>query len=401
MKIKSADRLFFAIVSASTMYFGVLGPAYWTNVEGGIFLGRDWNAGLDDAATFLVAAYGVITVLLLVSRPKLTRPMVVATNSYSVAGSPAAMRAANSFLCVGLLAATYVVVNATGFREGTAGGARDPLLLILYQASDLFIPAILFRLAVLGPSRVNASLIALFTAYAIFIGLRYKLLLLLLPILVLYIRSKRGVRVRRLVMVMVVGLCIVAAFGILTVARSKFGGIDLAAVQEADYSQFIYGLFAETNILFGFAAILDYIDSGGSHSGLLPLYAALADFAPRALFPDKAVVYSYIAPIYVRLGGIDTSTAYPFIGEFYLSAGTLGVALGLVCYVLIYRMMQRRILSVGHTDRRAQIGMALAAVFWGYYYFSRGFTPQMIKTAMFTVVPFLILMALEKRRQQP
>jgi hypothetical protein len=389
--VPTTDRLFFYVFSIATLYFGVLGPWYWLAVDDGYFININWSDEIWIAQLAYFCSFIFVALLLVFGKKRNYIPLVP---EFKLPAS----QFEYLFLGAGSACAAYVMLNAKSFALRGIAGMADPLLLMMYQASDMLIPVILFRICRKGFGAENIALIIGFVTYAIFLGYRYKLILFLFPVGMIYFSSGKRFSPARIALVIVGGFLVLGLFTIMTNARAKFGGLALSGSGASDdllgSGAMLYGFFAESNILFGLCSILKNYTNYSDWVFFTPIISSFLDFIPRALYPDKHL-YGYVANMYIGLGGAETSTtgtAYPYFGEYLMSAGWAGMMVGLILYVIGYRFMLVRLLRFAPTKKIMSGGIALLSIFWGYYYFSRGFSPQILKGVVFVLVPYWILM---------
>lgn len=396
--IRRYDRYFSDVFFASTMYFGVLGPWYWLTYEQGYFLGKNWSLELVYAQIMFGCIFIIAIVFLVLAKQKRGLPLQTPVDKRNKRKRPLE----NIMLGSGGLAALYVMINSGSFQTRAAGGASDPLLLILYQFSDILIPLIIFRVARAGYTLKNSTLTALFFGYAIYLGLRYKIVLLAVPLIFMYIQEDGRTKKARLLVAVGAAVGMLGLFSIMTFARSKFGGLALSNTNGFDTKLFLDGFFAETNIVFGLTSILNTFPAIADYVFLTPIADTLTEFIPRYFFPDKHVG-RYLAGLYTGLGGgteaTSSGTAYPFFAEYFMMGGFIAVLFGLLFYFYAYHYFSKKIIRFAVGDFRVG-GLALLAIFWGYYYFSRGFTPQLFKGVLFVIVPYILLIRGMRRSER-
>lgn len=391
--IPKADRLFWWTFYVSTIYYGVLGPWYWLKYQHGVFLGIDWTTAIIPAAwDYLVVAWIVLGMLWLYRGPN--RPAHGLSMAYKPHMSQATLEA--GLLAIGGAGALYVVKASSSFRAGQTDG----IFQIAYQVSDVLVPVILFRVAKRGWSPSTIALAVSFTSYAIFAGLRYKLAILFLPLGCIGLDRLRSRLVRRTVILTFASVT-GGGFALLTSLRSKFSGINITQTRPITHD-FFYGLFAETNIIYGWIAIRRAYGIGTRVVLLEPLRASLFELVPRAILGTKNNG-SYLGPLYDTLGGpiaVKSGTAYPFFGEYFVMGGMPALFFLVLGYIWLYRRLRRTLDRLAGSNGRLQRAAdGLLAVIFGYYYYSRGYSPQALKGMLSTVLPFYWLLRLEATEQ--
>lgn len=375
---------FLNVLAVSSIYYGLAAPAYWYFDQGGAFLGVDWSDQIWESAAILsisTAAISTAARILVRVRPTLTKSALREDVPFQVL----------LVLGLGAIGAAYCLAKPKA--------ASDPFFLIAYQFSDLLIPACLYLVAAL-PGRVQrVTVVIVFTIVVSAIGFRYKLALFWGALLGwLFLRSVQSSRSRGRALVYakfsiaLIGL--VAVLAVSTLVRRPFGGVDLSDVHYFDSSDFLYGLFAEGNTIFGLSAILDRIVPSGRFIYFAPFRDAALELIPRFLYPDRTTgeYLKIVLGNLVSKDAYESGTAYLYLGEYLLMGGWLGLVIGCIAFVsavgLCARYIARRTVK---SDVRT-MGYALVGVFFGYYYFSRGYLPQTLKAFLFVLVPFMVML---------
>lgn len=382
-RLSGADRQFYNIFLISSIYFGILGPWYWQTFESGYFLGVNWSADMDNVSLSFFGVFFLVSLYL----PLLRKSAASSAVEKEIIAK--ATFTEKMFLAFGMVAVAYVVLKAGSFTNREDLNQRDPLLLIMTQASDILVPVILFRICRQGFTFSNLSLSAIFLVFTLFVGLRYKTIIFVYPLISILMYRNKGIYKWGLVGGIALGTLLL--FSVMTIYRAKFSGINSAGGESLTGDKLLYGLFAESNLIFGLLAIFKSYTSTGDYVYFAPFVDAIQDWFPRYLFPDKQVGL-YLSKLYDGLGSSRTGTAYPFFGEYYMMAGWTGLLLGVPLYLHIYKYFSRRITVNARNAQLANCGAALLAIFWGYCYFSRGFTSQTVKGVIFIVIPYIALL---------
>lgn len=377
---KVFDRPFLYIFFFSTLYFSFLGPLYWAISQDYYFVGVNWRNNYWDAPFLLAGVSLAITFL------------VSIFSRYVVTGTlrmPKSNRLFDRLIFFfGIFSAIYVVTIG-GIGVSTNADRVGGFTLIAYQASDLIIPFVLIGIARYGFNKNYGILTILFIVYASYVGLRYKIILIAIPFSALFFLGTK-LKIKK-ILIIFGGALLLVFFSLMTVARKKFGGFDIAALSGADLMVVLYGFFAESNVMFGLATVVRLVYEGGVSIGLLPLADSIFDLIPRALLNEKN------SGLYVRLvseglgtfEGLNSSTTYPFIGEFILMGGTFGLIIGCLFYVSIYLLIKRTLIKNCTNQKVLISGLWLLAGFMGFYWYSRGYLPQIFKGFIFIILPFV------------
>lgn len=385
-----AERIFLVVFTVSTIYYGILGPWYWWSFREAAFLGVDWS----DMFTRVVGSFLLVHLI------------VVATLSWggrSVAPQVADLRLQSRskttwlediILLLGAMACVYVVVVGANVSAGMEL-TDDPYLLIFLQLSNLPIAVLLYWVGRDGLNFRWLVLCALYVGFAVIVGLRYKIILLLAPlILFLYFYPKKHQLLVRGGMIFS-GVVMLALFAIMTITRDKFSGLNLDNLATADFEMYMFGLFAETSVIFSLASALSIFGNNVEFVGLTPVFEAFTQFIPRFMYPEKHL-YGHLEDMMWGLGhsmeALNAKTMPPFFAEYYAMFGWGGVIVGTVLYTLGTVYSLRYIKKIGVSARQILVASSLLIVFVGYYYFSRGSIAQIFRGIIFIGVPYFIFM---------
>lgn len=388
------DRPLLYILLVSTIYYSLFGPIYWAYYQEYEFVGYNWKVNFWQAPLTLSGCSLLLSSLVVFIGRKF-RPNKKYEKRHVT--STMGLRIAHIF---GWSGAAYLA--AVGIGTGEQAGNGDPLLLIAFQFADILIAIYLLQLSQKGwrPSVVFGFIAV--SVLAILVGYRYRLVFLWLPVLaVFFVRQKIAGRIAT-IGAGLLGLSVLAA---LTLSRKKFEGIDFYALTNLSIDEVLYGLFAESNNVFGLLAIFDSMSIPFDYIYLQPLFDSVLDFIPRALYPTKdsgSYVLTYVSEGLVTDEGAKSGTAYPFVGEYLMMGGAIGAVLGTLAYSILYLVLRVKLLRNATGISGATYGVWLLATFFGYYYYSRGYMPQAAKSLVFIVLPYVYFCgALGSLRQKP
>lgn len=396
---------FYWVFAATTIYYGVGGLWYWGTYRQGYFLGVYWGSEVQYAA-FLLCASSLFVVILARTLKYRSRGMFVVPEQVDVRQILLPPLFKKLFI-IGMIGTCYVLFSVLFL--GGLNRTSDSFILVAYQFSDLLIPVIIFLLATRGYRGWVLLLIVFYTCYGMAVGFRYRLFLFLVPIVIGEIRSygrlgrSGGVRrFAKLAVGFVLGGGLLWLFSFMTAARRKFSGIDFATAGFSTFDSKLYGLFSETNTLFGLvSAIRKYLDPQDvNYIYLIPFRDAILELIPKFLVPwrNTGQYYQTVAEGLVTDQAANSGTTYPFVGEYILMFGYIGIVLGCICYASLYAYFARSVArNSGGLRPLHGYGSALLAAFFGYYFYSRGYIPQVVKGVLFVVVPYIALLRSYKR----
>lgn len=390
--IRYADRLtrmFIIILFCTHLYFCGGGYFYWVYVKEGYFGGMNWP--LD----------ALVRSLMVVSLSSVSVAVIVTAYNRRLAHFPTEFDKpiwTNSLLTKYLIPASFGLIGCMAIISSGLNNfetSSNPLILVAYQFSDMLIPCVLF--AMTGGQwgrRFAISLGLFFVIYAIMVGFRYKLALLFGPIVFWYnLTTGPGSKsfFKRLTTTGFLGLGGVLLFTFMTLFRVKFGAPDLS--KEVSLDDTAYGFFAEANIVFAMTAIMRRLVDAGVCFYLDPIIDSVMELIPHALYAERTsgLYLLQVAAGFITDEGANSGTAYPYVGEFAIMGGYVGIIVGTIIYAFVYiyfhNLLLRRIPNVSV----AIMGIALLATLMGYYHYSRGYLPQANKAYLFVLAPYLFL----------
>lgn len=348
-------------------------------------MGTDWRTDIPRAATYITLG----GLLIMISCAALGK--VIKKNNFRPK-SPRPSIILWPLIVLGSSACFFVILTAN-----SRGGA----FLIAYQFSDLLVPiaVYMFSLSDENPRWKKASLIVslLFFAYCVFVGFRYKIILLLLPLTLVWL-SNVAPRKRIPYAATASGL-LLGGLAMMTLTRSKFNGLNFDNLAGATGYSVLYGIFAETNLIFGLCSVLNnYLDKGIT-VGLTPFTDSFLELIPKFLYPDR-VTGERIYVVLAGLGGeeaYNSATTYPFVGEMLMMGGIPGLILGCLSVALLIMIIHWLIRQIASTQSLLLGGYGIISATFGYYFVSRGYLPQFSKALIFVVLPYMALLVTSKR----
>lgn len=384
------ERLFILVFTVSTVYYGILGPWYWGEFRDSTFFGVDWSSQLPMVVFMFVMVYLIVvgTFSLMVQR---TGHIYFAKSAGDVSKL---MPTLNLLLGIGFVSCGYVYLIGGELLERDALVTDDALLNIALQLSDLIIGALLFWAATKGFEKKWFVFLSIFVIYAVVVGFRSKLVLLLGPLLIFVfcLPGKNQLLVRGTIII--AGALVAVLFSIMTITRVKFSGLNLDLLSDAGMEEYLNGFFAETNLIFGLSSCLRIFGNTVPFAGLEPFIDVLVQFVPRFIYPEKNL-YQHLKQTAWWIGNSlesqSSGTAMPFFGEYYAAFGWIGVILLVVLYAIVTLYLIKLIRRFSVTKSQYLMGAALIAVYIGYYYFSRGSIAQIFKGLIFVCGPFFYL----------
>ena len=386
------NRPLLLVMYISTVYYAIAGPLYWTQVEQGYFLDVLWGDEIVSAAAMMIA-YSVLYGFFISFR--FFKPKTIEISLRTPSNVPFWI-----FFAVAIVSILYVV-----FKGVLSGGLNraDPLILIAYQFSDLFIPLLLYSIAMKRLSVFNVSCLVGFTIYAVLVGFRYKLVLLYFPIILLLLGERITTfrQLKRRAYAISFAVFVLSLFALMTLTRQKFSGVDLGQLSGVGLDDAVYGLFAESNIIFGLLGVLSQFVDTGNYIFFEPVVDSVLELVPRFILTQRSTG-TYLmtgAQGLISEQAIQSGTAYPYFAEFLAMGGHLAAIVGIFLYSQLYhRYTWLCKIAGGVRLDYFTVGLGILSVFFGYYNFSRGYLPQSVKGFLFVVLPYFYLISRHYRK---
>lgn len=404
-------RPVFVVYTICAGYYGILAYIFWNNIEGGYFLGVYWGDYIFDAAFVLCVA--VIFQILVIKLIYYTIEEDYSTRQINIISESEVDKYILSYLGIGLLGCLGVFfLKGDAIVDGEI--KKGGIFLILYQISDLAIPGILLLYARLGRCNLYLGVLIIYLAYAVISGLRYKIILLVIPLVSMYlsgdnllynVASNSVSKFKKIFSLSVFSLFGLWFLTVLTLARKKFSGFNLDVIFDLSESDYLYALMAESNIIFGLIAIIRQFVESGEKIFFNPILDVLKDFIPRILYSERTSGEHLV----IAMQGLGTNeamasgTAHPYIGEFLAMFGWGGipvvvffVSVVVVWFTKCVATFSGAVLKKSYLD----CGVGVLAAFFGYYFFSRGYLPQAVKTFLFVVFPYWFALKMSFKRNK-
>jgi hypothetical protein len=394
------DRVILTFLAISTAYYCLGGSYYWGMTAKGVFEGASWGesvivetAAMVAIASFLWAAGIWITTRL--SQAPLPRFI-------NDKGMPQPWsKELVILLAFAVGSSFYILKNSSFLGDEFSFDTAGPFFLILWAASDVLLPVLMFMIATRGYTKGVLALIAYFIVYAVLGGFRYKLALLFLPILWDAMTSKINIAFK-IGLTALMGGSVLGLFAVMTLYRAKFGVPDFSVPLSDPGTQLLFGLFADANILFGQASIIANYVNTGMLVPFDPVLDTFKEWIPRVLYPTKSTG-AYAQGIVLGMGtiqGANSHTAYPWVGEFMMMMGWWAMIVAPLVMIALYMFLKAKLRKHSATARQYTMGLALVAAMMGYYQFSRPYMPQISKGYVFIVAPYIYLCARDKTRRR-
>ncbi|RPH16156.1 MAG: O-antigen polysaccharide polymerase Wzy, partial [Alteromonadaceae bacterium TMED7] len=372
----------------SSLYYGVGGAWYWLEFNDGWFLSAKWK----DEIEHIIPIYFYVFLYVYC--------MSIILNYFILKGEKSKYSDENNnysnflfpLVVIGTLSSIYVIVKGLGANSKDEF-INDPFSLIFYQFADVLIACILYYFTICKKKNIFYIILAVFLAYCIFTGLRYKIALMCGSLILFYIYSAR-LNLKKVLFLTCSVATILTIFSVLTVTRNKFSGVNTSEIAYLDMDKLMYGFFAETNSLYGFASAFFTYDERLPYVGMTPIIEVFEQFIPRFLYPDKNL-YTHLKDIAYSISYSKESemsgTTVPFFGEYYVMAGWPGILIGCLVYTFLVFFLMKLVIKFSKNFKQNLIGVSLVSIYCGYFYYSRGSVSLISKGIIFIILPYILL----------
>lgn len=389
MRASTGIRGFLLILSVSMFFYCSAGPLYWIVERNSVFLGLDWKGQIGFSSVILATSSAILATTTWIFDKNNIKKYIF--NQYiSVKNDWIVI-----LLTIGFLGGLYVLAGS--FIFGLNMNSKDSLFLIAYQFSDVLIPVFLYKYFSAVSSKRKFLYFFLYIVFAVLVGFRYKLALFIGAVVVYYViragRFGKSAYIKSMVKTLFLGLMVVAFLGTLTLIRKPFNGVDVSELNGVETDDAMYGVFAESNVIFALSTVITEFTNKDIYYYTTPYSDAILEFIPRFLYKDRQTG-AYLLDVMEAMKeptALASGTAYPYIGELLLAGGWVGLLIGLVMITLWIRWCIDFINNENITEEIKIGGYSIVAVYFGYYFFSRGYFPQSFKGFIFVVAPYLFL----------
>ena len=185
---------------------------------------------------------------------------------------------------------------------------------------------------------------------------------------------------------------IVLMAGLVVLTRTYGLGLDLSQVAGMNFADIFLGGFNDAGTFFTTELVIDSIPATFPYVGLNPLWIALTIPIPRSLWPNKP--YPEFLQYFQYLMGTQ-GQAVPVVGEHYMMAGWIGIAIGGVIIGVIYRGFW----EFYRANPRNPLVIALYAVAWALIFpvVNRGYLAQTLMEFFFDLLPLAVLYLMTRK----
>lgn len=376
------------------LYYCLFGYYYWIIREDGFFIDRFWEH--TDIARSLVTMSAGIAIIAVSSVLIGQSPFGASTLNGDIE-APQKVPIPRLFWVLAVISTAAYAILTTFKGEEIDLNEVNSTFNIAIQFTDISIALILYLIATQRNRYVIVALLIAFALYWSFFGVRSKLILLALPLMLFLIIGAPG-RVRTVLIFAVTGMGLFFWFSILTMTRDFLNGTQLERITDKGFLDNIFlGFAAESNIVFGMTAAFHQFMDKGFTIGLMPFFDVIYNFIPKILWPDRETgLYSrYLMMGFLTAEGYNSKTAYPIVAEFMMMYGWTGLVLGCAIMAAVYRFAGGLSRRYALDDRRYLFGLLLVATCIGYVAYTRGFLSLPVKVLVFVYTPYVLLLRSE------
>jgi hypothetical protein len=232
--------------------------------------------------------------------------------------------------------------------------------------------------------RGSSFLLFLFTILISYIGFRYRLIYLFLPILFSFFIFKKinFTKFAKYSLLIFLGILAVSIVGI---TRSYSSGLQLGNLSGMEVGQIIVkGVFNDTSTMLTSGALIDWLETTENFAYFEQISYVLNYFIPSALYPDKnySPIFSYISTITGQESN-EAGAAVLGFAEYYHTAGYYGVVLFALIYSLWLAFYFKKIIN---SSSKFEHFTYFILVTWLLNSFTRGYLPQNIQDLVSIII---------------
>lgn len=264
---------------------------------------------------------------------------------------------------------------------------------------NFLIPGItlLFLYFIITKRQLLWFLVPFVLAMGIFItvGFRYRLVLLLGSMGIVYYQSRR--KKPNPIFISAAILAFIAFMGIINITRQYGSGLNVKKLEGKDTQGYYKSGLRESLIFQTSGAIIDIVPEKHPHAGFQPIWSTLIFPIPSAIYKEKNSSQYLFDALDAIYGNIHSKgAAMMAYGEYYLAFGWLGIVVGGMITGWFYRKLWNWYLA------NAMNPMALTAyavtVTYLYMILSRGYLPQVTNLFFFSVFPIYVVLNAARKK---
>lgn len=273
-----------------------------------------------------------------------------------------------SIYCLFFSALVLVTLNDANF------GVLKNLLMIFFNG---LIPIIVFSLVY--KIRLRIFWVVLFSLISIYLGFRYRLILLFYPIFIYYfaINNANFYKVIKYASVLLIVLGIISIVGI---SRQYSNGLDINKLKEIDYSRIlVLGIFNDTSTVLTSGEFIKIVEQYDLYAYFMQIYYIISYFFPKTIWVDK--VYS---PIFEIIGGFtgfqynENGSAILGYAEYFHTGGYFGLIFFGVFFAWLTAIFFKKF-AFDNCVKKFDLMVYAIIVSWFINSLTRGYLPQNVQ----------------------
>lgn len=284
------------------------------------------------------------------------------------------------FVLFSLFFLFYVYISVHGFGIPVVHN-----LVMVFFNSALVVCAYSFIVKV----KFSRVILVLFVIAVLFMGFRYRLIFLFLPIL-FYHFANRSIGLSNGVKYGLAFFAAVSVLAVVGVTRRYSEGLDLQKLEGlGPMDVLIKGIFNDTSTVLASGALIDWLGSTGSFAYFKQFAYVVNYFIPSSIYPEKlySPVFSYVSMLTGQTSN-ESGVAILGVAEFYHTAGYFGILIfSFLTAFLLAHFYKRAIFSRGSYPQFVYFMI----VTWFVNSLTRGYLPQNISDFLAILFGFYII----------
>lgn len=269
------------------------------------------------------------------------------------------------FLAFSVTSLFYAYMSVVGFKIPVLHN----LLMLIFNSA-----LVVCSYAFIAKVRYSKVVLLAFVFMILYMGFRYRLIFLLLPILFfLFANVKVNVlSAARYSLMFVLSVAVVAVVG---VTRKYSEGLQLERLEGMSPVEIlIKGVFNDTSTVMTSGAIIDWLSVSGKFAYFDQVWYVLSYFVPSSIYPDKAYspIFSYVSLLTGQATN-ESGAAVLGVAEYYHTAGYLGV----IFFSLLIALLLAHFYKTAVWSRGKYLQFSYFVILtWFVNSMTRGYLPQ-------------------------
>ncbi|MDM1722264.1 O-antigen polymerase [Acinetobacter towneri] len=248
--------------------------------------------------------------------------------------------------------------------------------------------------AVINRMRCSLLLLIVYTFLIVYMGFRYRLLFLFLPIIISIFILKK-ISFSKLLIYPAITLVAVLIIAIVGVSRRYSDGLDLTRLEGMSFLDIIIqGIFNDTSTVLTSGALIQWLDDTDNFAYFRQIWYMLNYFIPNELYPSKE--YSPIFDnISILTGQITNESGAAVLGfvEYYHTAGYYGVILFAFIFGFIFSKFFKRMINSSSIYDHYIYFVLLT---WFLNSLTRGYLPQNLQDLVSIIIGLYLIKKFSK-----